>query len=332
VSGRLAVPTPPNWWTTLTTTVPPAKSEVDLSGLHGGEPDGRERRVRKPLFAWLMVLPAALILFAITIYPLLYSLRISFFRYDLTAGGDPVFIGLGNYARLLFDDPRFWSSLGKTVYLVVAGIAIQMVLGLALASLLSQLRRTRAVLTSLILIPVMMAPVVVATQGVVIYNAQYGPLNYLLNRLGLPGLVWLGDRGIALQTILLTDVWQWTPFVALIMAAGMTALPTELYEAASVDGASRWQMFTRLTLPLLQPLIIVVVLLRLMDIFKMFDYVYVLTRGGPGSATETLSYYNYLQGLQFFSFGYAAAMSFAQIIILSVVATILVRRIRKGFG
>jgi multiple sugar transport system permease protein len=316
----------------VTATIPPPGGEIDLPGVAGPDGGKPDRPVRKPLFAWLMVLPAALILFAITIYPLLYSLRISFYRYDLTAGTDPVFIGLDNYARLLFDDPRFWSALGRTTYLVVAGIAIQLVLGLGLASLLSRLGRARAIMTSLVLIPVMMAPVVVATQGVVIYNAQYGPLNYLLNRVGLPGLVWLGDRGIALQTILLTDIWQWTPFVALIMAAGMTALPPELYEAAAVDGASRWQTFRRLTLPLLQPLIVVVVLLRLMDIFKMFDYVYVLTRGGPGSATETLSYYNYLQGLQFFSFGYAAAMSFAQIIILSVVAMVLVRRIRQGFG
>lgn len=299
-------------------------------------PDGRRqrrrRRTRKPAFAWLMVMPAALILLAITIYPLLFSLRISFYRYDLTAGAGPVFIGLENYARLLFDDSRFWAALGRTAYLVVAGIAIQLVLGLGLAALLTRLRRGRAIITALMLIPVMMAPVVVATQGMVVYNAQYGPLNYLLNRVGLPGLVWLGDRPIALQTILLTDVWQWTPFVALIMAAGMAALPANVYEVAAVDGASAWQMFRHLTLPLLQPLIIIVVLLRLMDIFKMFDYVYVLTRGGPGSATETLSYYNYLQGLQFFSFGYAAAMSFAQIIVISVVAIFLVRRIRKGFA
>lgn len=279
-----------------------------------------------------MVLPATLTLLAITIYPLIYSLRISFFRYDLTAAGDPAFIGLENYRRLLFEDARFWSSLGRTGYLVVAGITIQVILGLALASLLTRLGRARPLVTSLTLIPVMMAPVVVATQGVVIYNAQYGPINYLLNRIGIPGLVWLGDPGIALQTILLTDVWQWTPFVALIMAAGMSSLPDELYEAAAVDGASPWQTFRRVTLPLLQPLIIVVILLRLMDIFKMFDYVYVMTRGGPGSATETLSYYNYLQGLQFFSFGYAAALSFAQIIILSVFATVLVRRMRKGFS
>lgn len=291
----------------------------------------RSRR-RKPAFGWFMVLPAALILLAITVYPLIFSLRISFFRYDLTSGAEPVFIGLENYARLLFDDSRFWSAFAKTAYLVAAGIAIQLVLGLGLASLLTRLKRSRSAITALILIPVMMAPVVVATQGVVIYDAQYGPLNFLLNRLGLPGFVWLGDRGIALQTILLTDVWQWTPFVALIMAAGMTALPGDLYEAAEVDGATRWQTFRRITLPLLQPLIIVVVLLRLMDIFKMFDYVYVLTRGGPGSATETLSYYNYLQGLQFFSFGYAAAMSFVQIIVLSLVAMFLVRRIRKGIA
>lgn len=279
-----------------------------------------------------MVLPAALTLFAITVYPLIFSLRLSFFRFDLTAGADPVFTGLDNYARLLFRDPRFWGSLSKTTYLVVAGIVIQLTLGLGLAVLLSRLRRARSLVTALMLVPVMMAPVVVATQGMVVYNAQYGPLNYLLNRMSVPGLVWLGDRGVALQTILLTDVWQWTPFVAIIMVAGMAALPPELYEAAEVDGASVWQIFRRITLPLLQPLIIIVVLLRLMDIFKMFDYVYVLTRGGPGSATETLSYYNYLQGLQFFSFGYAAAMSFAQIIILSVVAMFLVRRIRKGFA
>lgn len=294
-------------------------------------PRGRSRE-RKPLIAWAMVLPASLTLFAITIYPLLYSLRISFYRYDLTAGGGPVFIGFDNYARLLFDDPRFWSALGRTTYLVATGVSIQLVLGIALASLFSRLGRARGLVTSLALIPVMMAPVVVATQGVVIYNAQYGPINYLLNRIGLPGLIWLGDRGVALQTILLTDVWQWTPFVALIMAAGMSALPQELYEAAAVDGASPWQVFRRITLPLLQPLIIVVVLLRLMDIFKTFDYVYVMTRGGPGSATETLSYYNYLQGLQFFSFGYAAAMSFAQIILLSIFATMLVRRMRREFA
>lgn len=314
----------------MATAAQPAET-VDES--RGGEgPTRPHKRGRKPAFAWFMVLPAALILLAITVYPLIYSLRISFFRYDLTAGADPVFIGFENYTRLLFDDPRFWSSLSKTAYLVIAGILIQLALGLGLASLLTRLRRARALVTGLMLIPVMMAPVVVATQGMVIYNTQYGPLNYLLNRVGLPGLVWLGDRDIALQTILLTDVWQWTPFVALIMAAGMAALPSDVYEAAAVDGASGWQVFRTITLPMLQPLIIIVVLLRLMDIFKMFDYVYVLTRGGPGSATETLSYYNYLQGLQFFSFGYAAAMSFAQIIIISVVAIFLVRRIRKGFA
>ena len=313
-------------------TTTPSTEGADVPLVGRARPPSGRARARKPTFAWFMVLPATLILLAITFYPLIYSLRISFFRYDLTAAADPVFIGFDNYARLLFHDPRFWGAMSRTAYLVVAGIVIQLVLGLGLASLLVRLRRTRPLITSLMLIPVMMAPVVVATQGMVIYNAQYGPLNYLLNRMGLPGFVWLGDRSIALQTILLTDVWQWTPFIALIMAAGMASLPTDLYEAAAVDGASRWQTFRLITLPLLQPLIIIAVLLRLMDIFKMFDYVYVLTRGGPGSATETLSYYNYLQGLQFFSFGYAAAMSFAQIIILSVVAAVLVRRIRKGFA
>jgi multiple sugar transport system permease protein len=292
----------------------------------------RPRPRRAPLFAWLMVLPTVAVLLAVTVYPLVYSLRESFYRLELTFSPVATWVGLDNYVHAIRHDPRFWHALGRSFYLVVLGVGIELVLGLGLALLISRLGRLRSLVTALLLVPVMIAPVAVATEGIVVFNNSWGPLNYLLDQAGAHGPVWLGDRSVALYTILLADVWQWTPFVAIIMAAGLRTLPEDVYEAARVDGASRWGLFRTMTLPLLQPLIIVTVLLRAMDIFKTFDTVYVMTGGGPGDATETASFYTYLQGLRFFSFGYAAAVSYIQLAIISVVATILVRRMRKGLG
>jgi multiple sugar transport system permease protein len=292
----------------------------------------RPRPRRAPLFALLMVLPTVAVLLAVTVYPLVYSLRESFYRLELTFSPVATWVGFDNYVHAIRHDPRFWHALGRSFYLVVLGVGIELVLGLGLALLISRLGRLRSLVTALLLVPVMIAPVAVATEGIVVFNNSWGPLNYLLDQAGAHGPVWLGDRSVALYTILLADVWQWTPFVAIIMAAGLRTLPEDVYEAARVDGASRWGLFRTMTLPLLQPLIIVTVLLRAMDIFKTFDTVYVMTGGGPGDATETASFYTYLQGLRFFSFGYAAAVSYIQLAIISVVATLLVRRMRKGLG
>ena len=292
----------------------------------------RPRARRAPLFAWLLVLPAVLVLLAVTVYPLVYSLRESFYRLELTFSPVAEYVGFDNYVNAIRHDPRFWHAMGRSVYLVALGVTIELALGLGLALLISRLGRMRTLVTSLLLVPVMIAPVAVAIEGIVIFNNSWGPLNYGLQQAGLHAPIWLGDRSVALYTILLADVWQWTPFVAIIMSAGLRTLPAEVYEAAAVDGAGRLQLFRTMTLPLLQPLIIVTVLIRAMDIFKTFDTVYVMTGGGPGDATETASFYTYLQGLRFFSFGYAAALSYIQLAIISVVATILVRRIRRGLG
>ena len=292
----------------------------------------RLRRSDAPLFAWLMVLPAVAVLLAVTVYPLIYSLRESFYRLELSFSPVAHWVGLQNYVDAFTKDPRFWPAMGRSFYLVGFGVLIELVLGFGLALVLNQLGRTRTLVTALLLVPVMIAPVAVAIEGVVIFNNSWGPLNYLLSEIGINGPVWLGDRSVALNSILLADVWQWTPFVAIILAAGLRTLPEEQYEAAAVDGASRWQLFRTMTLPLLQPLIIVTVLIRAMDIFKTFDTIYVMTAGGPGSATETASFYTYLQGLQFFSFGYAAAISYIQLIVITIVATFLVRRMRKGLA
>jgi multiple sugar transport system permease protein len=289
-------------------------------------------RPRAPLFAWMMVLPAVLVLLAVTVYPLIYSLRESFYRIELTFSPVPHWVGVQNYVDAFTKDPRFWPAMGRSAYLVALGVAIELALGFGLALVLNRLGRARTFVTALLLVPVMIAPVAVAIEGVVIFNASWGPLNYILSLVGLNGPIWLGDRSVALKTILLADVWQWTPFVAIILAAGLRTLSDETYEAAAVDGAGRWQLFRTMTLPLLQPLIIVTVLIRAMDIFKTFDTIYVMTGGGPGSATETASFYTYLQGLRFFSFGYAAAISYIQLIVIVVIATIFVRRMRKGLG
>jgi len=156
-----------------------------------------------------------------------------------------------------------------------------------------------------------------------IYHDQFGPLNYIIEIITggrWRGFAWIADPNVALFAILMTDVWQWTPFLMLIVLAGLQSIPLELHEAAEVDGASAWQSFWRITLPLLLPVIIIGILIRAMDAFKLFDIVYLVTGGGPGNVTETISFYTYLQGFKFFSLGYTAAMAFIQLIIITLIA------------
>jgi len=178
--------------------------------------------------------------------------------------------------------------------------------------------------------------VIAGFQFRMIYNDQFGPLNYLLDTLThgtVRGAAWLADPRIALWAVMATDVWQWTPFMTLVVLAGLQAIPGELLEAAEVDGATGPQTFWRVTLPLLLPVIVIGMLVRFMDTFKLFDIVYQLTGGGPGSVTETIAYYTYLQGFKFFSLGYTSAMAFVQLAVITVVAQIFLRyqrRMRAG--
>jgi multiple sugar transport system permease protein len=213
---------------------------------------------------------------------------------------------------------------------------LQVVLGTGLALILNQFGRTRTWLVSLFLIPVMIAPVVAGFQFRMIYHDQYGPLNYFIQTLSgglFHGFAWIADPSVALVSIMLTDVWQWTPFMLLIVLAGLQSIPVELNEAAVVDGASGWQIFWSITLPILLPIIIIGILVRFMDTFKLFDIIYQLTAGGPGSVTETIAFYTYLQGFKFFSLGYTAAMAFIQLIVITIVAQVFLgyqKRQREG--
>jgi len=293
-----------------------------------GVPPASGGKLRRRGVGILFVLPAAATLLAITIFPLIYELRLVFMSWELTTNAAPEFVGLQNLTRVLFRDERFWSAMRVTATLMVGGVAIQLIIGTGLALLLNRLGRWRAPLVSLFLIPVMIAPVVAGFQFRMIYHDQFGPLNYLIELVtfGLwGGFAWIADPKVALFSILMTDVWQWTPFLMLIVLAGLQSIPQELYEAAEVDGASAWQTFWRVTAPLLLPVIVIGILIRAMDSFKLFDIIYLVTGGGPGNITETISFYTYLQGFKFFSLGYTAAMAFIQLIIITLIAQFFLR-------
>ncbi len=269
-----------------------------------------------------MAFPAVAVLLGITIFPLLYVLRLTVVSWELTTGFPAQFVGLQNFVRAL-TDPRFWNAMKNTGTLVVAGVGLQAVLGTGLALELNRIRRSRTLLMSLLLIPTMIAPVIAGFQFRMIYHDQFGPLNYLFEVITggrFRGYAWLASPPVALWAVMWTDVWQWTPFMAVLVLAGLQAIPSELLEAAEVDGATGSQTVWRVVLPILLPVITIGTLIRLMDTFKLFDIVYQLTGGGPGNVTETIAYYTYLQGFKFFSLGYTAAMAFLQLIVITIVA------------
>jgi multiple sugar transport system permease protein len=263
----------------------------------------------------MMVGPAVTVLFLVTIAPLLFSLRVSF------TNPQPMrWVGIDNYITLITHETRFLGALVRTLLLVIVGVLTQTLIGYTIASLLSRVRRNRALLLSPILIPAVISPVVAGWQGRMIFNASYGPLNDLLARFGIPGPVWLASPQTSLVSVFLTDTWQWTPFLALVILAAIESQPQELIEAARLDGAHGWSMFRRITLPLILPVTGIGILLRGVDLFKTFDLVYILTQGGPGNSSETLTFFTYLVGFKFFNPSYASAMSFIQLIVVTVAA------------
>jgi multiple sugar transport system permease protein len=267
-----------------------------------------------------MVGPAVAVLFLVTIAPLIFSLGISFTNLQFSSPQPMRWLGIDNYVTLLAHDVRFQTALVRTLLLVAAGVLAQTVIGYIIASLLSRVRRNRALLLSPILIPAVISPVVAGWQGRMIFNASYGPLNDLLARFGIQGPAWLASPQTSLVSVFLTDTWQWTPFLALVILAAIESQPQELIEAARLDGAHGWSMFRRITLPLILPVTSIGILLRGVDLFKTFDLVYILTQGGPGNSSETLTFLTYLEGFKFFNPSYASAMSFIQLIVVTVAA------------
>jgi multiple sugar transport system permease protein len=280
-------------------------------------------------FARLIVMPAVGLLFLVTIGPLLFSLGVSFTNLQFSSPQPMRWTGIDNYVTLLSNDSRFQNALWRTFLLVSAGLIAQTVLGYVIASLLYNIRRGRTVLLTAILVPSVISQVVAGWQGRMIFNASYGPLNDILGRVGVKGPAWLASQQTALTSIFLTDTWQWTPFLALIILAALQSLPQDIVEAARLDGAHGWSMFSRVTLPLLIPVAGIGILLRGVDLFKTFDLVYILTQGGPGNTSETLTFYTYVQGFKFFNPSYASAMSFIELILVTIAAKLFLTFIQR---
>jgi multiple sugar transport system permease protein len=292
------------------------------------QPGGLARSQRR--IGWLMAAPAVVLILLLSVFPLVYSLGLSFLQWDLQTPERP-FVGLRNYAQALAD-ARVYGALGNTALITVVAVALELALGLALALLLVDELRGKGVIIPLLMLPVMMTPIVVAFTWRMLWDAQYGAINQILGVFSNEPvrIVWLGSKSTALFAMTVTEVWQWTPFMFLILLAGLAGISPELYEAASIDGASYWQGLRFITLPALAPVIAVAVLFRALDAFKVFDLVYIFTQGGPGTSTETISWYIYQLGFKFFRMGYAAAISYLVLIVLSVLATLYVGRFVRG--
>jgi multiple sugar transport system permease protein len=271
---------------------------------------------------WILLAPALLTLMALTIYPLLWTVRASVSAF--TFGRLTSFIGLDNYERLFTED-RFWAALGVTATYTLAAVSLELLIGLGLAMLMDRKLAGRSVFRSLLIAPMMVAPVVAGVVWRLMYDPRVGILPFLSSKGGLGRPTFLADTSLALPSVILVDVWQWTPFMFLILLAGLQARPTDPYEAARVDGASGWQIFRDLTLPFLRNAILVAVLLRTIDAFRVFDQVVVLTNGGPGSSTETVSLLLYKQAFKFQDFGLAAAGIFVLMVVVTVVSMAYMR-------
>jgi multiple sugar transport system permease protein len=277
---------------------------------------GSERRL-----ATLLLLPSVGFLLLMTIFPTIYSLWMSTQQYNLSRPDLAHFVGLRNYGQLLSDD-IFWKAVRITLTFSVSVLVLQFLIGFFIANLFDRERRGMNLLRTLFIIPVFASPVALGLTWRYMYQPGYGLINYLLESVGLPRVNWLASTEWALPAVIVADVWQWTPFVALILLAGMQSISPEITEAAELDGLTRFQYLWRIVLPLLTPIIDVVGLIRLIDALKTFDLIYIITRGGPGTATYTLPLHSYATGIASFLMGPSAAIAWVVVIIVNVCATI----------
>lgn len=279
---------------------------------------------------YLLPLPTVALLLLFVVYPTVTAIQYSLNHVTITGDGLQLrFTGWENYGRA-FGDQFVRNAAWITLQWVVVVTSLEILIGLGLALLVTSGIRWRGLVISLLMIPIVLPPVSVSLAWRFSYQEQFGVYNYLLSLIGLGPVRWLSDRNIALYSVMGTDLWQATPFVFLLLLAGLQALPSDPFEAAAIDGGTPWQVFRTITLPLLLPTLLVVVLLRTIDAARIFDKIYVMTNGGgPGTSTETLTMSIYKTAFIQFDFGYAAALSFLFQIVLVILGTIYVRRVLK---
>jgi len=271
---------------------------------------------------FIFVTPIMLFILGMVVFPLCYTIYLGFTEWSMGVT-PPKFIGLENYKTLL-QDPRFWNAVGRTLYLAIGSVSIEVILGLALAVSLHREFFGKNLTKTLFLLPMIATPIAVGMVWLLIYEPTLGVANYLLKKVGLAPVMWLISKKAVLNSLILVEVWEWTPMVTLIILAGFAGLPRDPYESAIVDGAGHLQIFTRITLPLIAPTVIVAALLRLIDSLKTFDIIYSMTQGGPLFASETLNILTYNISFGYFQMGTGSSLVILFLMVIGLVSGIMI--------
>lgn len=263
----------------------------------------------------LFPLPAIVFIGLLMVFPILYTLYLSFTNWNLTSGMEPSFVGLNSYLRV-FSEPRFLHALGRTFTFTVFAVAIEVVLGVAIALILNRAFVGKSIAKLLLLLPLVATPVAVGIVFNLFYDPTIGLLNFALDALGLPQGRWISSENTVIASLVMVDVWQWTPMITLIVLAGLAGLSEEPVEAARVDGASEWQILRYVTIPMVMPVILTAMILRLIDALKTFDIIFAMTGGGPGYASETLNIMGFKYSFEYFRIGQSSVILVALFLVV----------------
>jgi multiple sugar transport system permease protein len=293
------------------------------------------RKMKKPVLTKeeaigiLMITPALAVLALVYFYPLGYNIDLSFSNWPIKEALPKYYVGFDNYVRLFFSKD-FQTVVWNTLFFTIISVPTEFFLGLGLALLLNREIKGKNVFITLLALPMIVAPVIAALAWKWLYFYDYGALNYVLSFIGVQPIRWMSDVNYSIYSIIIADVWTTTPFMMLILYAGLQMVPTQLYEAAKIDGASQWDTFWRITLPSLKAVLIVALMIRTIDAFtKLFDIVYVITGGGPGYATEVLPTFGYKVAFVFFEFGRGAAVTMITLMLSAVMVVVILRSSRR---
>ncbi len=275
----------------------------------------------------LLLLPAVVVIVAVLVYPVAYGAYLSLFNYQMTLSPERTLIGLANYQKLLFNNADFLNSMWVTARFTLMTVALEFVIGLGIALLLTLEFPARTIFRALVLLPLMVPPLVSGLLWRLMYDHELGVLSYFVRVLGGDPPVFLGDPDIALLAVSVTEVWRATPFMVLVLLAALQSVPHELHEAAQIDGASAAQRFMAVTLPLIMPVVLIALLFRTVDVLRTFDLIFLLTSGGPGTTTEVLSMFIYRYGFQSFDMGLTSAASMILFVLTLVICLVYLRLI-----
>ena len=286
-------------------------------GAAGAPARGRRNYARH---YWWFIVPCAAVVLATILFPWAFTVFMSVHEWKLGGGRD--WVGLANYVKL-FSDERFLLSIWRTLYFTALAVLAPMVLGLLAALAFHRRFPLRGLARTVFILPMMATPVAVALVWTMMFHPQLGVLNWILTSLGLPPSSWVYAAETVIPTLVIVEVWHWTPLVMLILLGGLASLPVDPYEAAKIDGATPWQAFWHITLPLLAPFLVVALIIRTIDALKAFDTIYVITQGGPGTASETINIFLYLQAFAYYNMGYASAVVVVFFVLIILLATLL---------